>query len=98
MSSVRTFLPSLKAGIANRFIFSIAGDCGSRFVLARWLEGADARDRLKRLYGASSWTRLLFPIARWRYRAPLKDRSCDHQYCSCVWCQCAAEEKGYLPD
>ena len=94
----RELLPSLKVGVANRFIFSTMGDRGSRFVLAHWLGDANARRVLKRLYGASSWTRLLFPIARWRYRAPLKDRSCDHQQCSCVWCRCAAEDKALLPD
>lgn len=94
----RELLPSLKAGVANRFIFNTVGDRGSQFVLAHWLKGADARHRLKQLYGASSWTRFLFPIAHWRYRAPLKDRSCDHQQCTCVWCRCTAEEKAFPPD
>jgi len=93
----RELLPLLKTGVANRFIFSTLGDHGSRFVLAHWLKGADARHRLKRLYGESCWTRLLFPIARWRYRAPLRDQSCDHQQCSCVWCRCAAEERAVQP-
>lgn len=93
----RELLPSLKAGVANRFMFNAIGDRGSQFVLAHWLEGADARHRLKRLYGASLWTRLLFPIARWRYRVPLKDRSCNHQQCSCVWCRCGAEEHAVQP-
>jgi flavin-dependent dehydrogenase len=88
----RELLPPLKAGIANRFIFNTIGDRGSRWVLGHWLQGSDARAALKRLCGASSWTRLLFPIAQWRYRAPLKDKSCDHDQCSCVWCRCAAEE------
>ena len=88
----RELLPTLKAGIANRFIFNTIGDRGSRWVLAHWLQGADARAALGRLCGASSWTRFLFPIAQWRYRAPLKDKSCDHEKCSCIWCRCAAEE------
>lgn len=94
----RELLPSLKAGVANRFILNAIGDRGSQFVLAHWLKGADARHVLKRLYAASWWTRLLFPLARWRYRAPLKDRSCDHQECSCVWCRCAADEKAVPSD
>lgn len=93
----RELLPSLKASVANRFILSTIGDRGSRFVLAHWLKGADARHRLKQLYGGSSWTRLLFPIARCRYRAALRDRSCDHQQCSCAWCRCAAEEYAVQP-
>jgi flavin-dependent dehydrogenase len=93
----RELLPSLKVGVANRFIFATIGDHGSRFVLAHWLTGADARHRLKHLYSDSSWARFLFPIAHWRYRAPLRDRSCDHQQCSCVWCRCAAEEHAVRP-
>jgi hypothetical protein len=37
--------------------------------------------------------RLLFPIAHLRYRAPLRDQSCNHVGCHCVWCQCQAELK-----
>ncbi len=91
-------LPFLKAGIANRFLFNSVGERGWRWILANQLQGTDARESLQRLYGKSSWTRLLFPVARWRYRVPLKDKSCDHQQCSCVWCRCAAEDKAFLPD
>jgi flavin-dependent dehydrogenase len=92
----RELLRVLQAGIANRFIFNSVGNRGSRWVLAHWLQGVDAREALRRLCGASSWTRLLFPIARWRYRGPLRDRSCDHVACACVWCRCAAEEAAAL--
>ncbi len=92
----RELLGNLKAGIANRFIFNSMGNRGSRWVLAHWVQGQDARVALRRLCGASSWTRVLFPIARWRYRSPLKDKSCDHVGCSCVWCRCAAEEPAVL--
>ncbi len=89
----REMLPLLKTAIANRFLFNSVGDRGWRWVLAHWLQGTDARLALIRLYGASSWTRLLFPIARWRYRAQLDDKSCDHHECACVWCECAAAEE-----
>ncbi len=94
----RHLLGTLKTGIANRFILNAIGDHGSRWVLAHWLQASDARAALGRLCGASSWTRLVFPIARWRYRAPLKDKSCDHVACSCVWCRCAAEEAQASPN
>jgi len=81
-------LPLLKTGIANRFIFNSIGERGWRWVLRHWLRDSDARQALRRFYGAKSWTRFLFPVARWRYRAPLKDKSCDHHDCTCVWCQC----------
>ena len=88
----RELLPLLKTAVSNRFIFNSVGEHGWRWMLAHRLQGSDARDALRRLYGASSWTRLLFPIAYLRYRIPLKDKSCDHQQCSCVWCRCAEEE------
>jgi len=93
----RELLPFLKAAVSNRFIFNNLGERGSRWVLAHWLQGTDARRALRSLYGASSWTRLLFPIARWRYRAQLEDKSCDHQQCTCVWCECSATEEGPRP-
>ena len=89
-------LPFLETGITNRFLFNSVGERGWRWILANRLQGTDARSSLQRLYGRPPWARLLFPIARWCYRAPLKDNSCDHQHCSCVWCRCAAEDKAAL--
>lgn len=86
-------LPLLKTAVSNRLLFNSVGQRGWRWVLAHRLEGTSARAALRRLYGEQSWTRLLFPIARWRYRAPLKDKSCDHEQCSCVWCQHGEEER-----
>ena len=88
----RELLPTLETSIANRFIFNSIGNRGVRWVLAHWLQGQDARVALRRLCDGSSWTRALFPVAHWRYRAPLRDKSCDHVACSCVWCRCAAED------
>ena len=92
----RELLPLLKVGIANRFSFNSLGDRGARWVLAHWLASQDACVALRRLCGGSSWTRALFPVAHWRYRAPLRDKSCDHMACSCVWCRCAAEDAAAL--
>ena len=52
------------------------------------LSKGNVRAELRRLYRPSLPTRLLFPLALWRYRAPLRDMSCDHADCSCVWCRC----------
>lgn len=83
-------LPLLCAGTVNRFIFNLSGELGRR-AAARMLSRGDARMVLRRFYQPSLVSRLLFPIARLRYRAPLRDRSCDHVDCQCVWCQCQAE-------
>jgi len=85
-----SLLPWLRAGVVDRFLFNIAGVRGRRIVLDR-LSRADAREALGRLYRRSLFTRILFPLAWLRYRAPLADPSCDHIDCGCVWCECGAE-------
>lgn len=86
----RELLPLLRAGTVNRFLFNTVGEQGWGLAL-RKLSRADAGLVLKRFYRPSLWSRLLFPVAALRYRAPLRDRSCDHVDCHCVWCQCQAE-------
>jgi len=85
-------LPLLKTAVSNRLLFNGIGEYGRRWVMAHQLRGTHARAALRQIYGERSWTHLLFPLARWRYRAPLKDNSCDHRECSCVWCQGAADK------
>jgi len=86
----RELLPLLRAGAVNRFIFNLVGEPGWR-AAARRLTRADTHSVLRRFYQPSTLSRLLFPVARLRYRAPLRDRSCDHVDCHCVWCQCQPE-------
>lgn len=94
----RELLPQLHASVTNRFLFNTIGDRGRRWLLGHLLSGTTTRAELRRLYRASLRTRLLFPLAWWRYRAHLRDESCDHVDCSCVWCRCGgsalAEEFG----
>lgn len=85
-------LPLLRTDIVNRFIFNLVGDRGRGLALAR-LSAGDCALALRKLYRPSWPSRLLFPIARFRYRSPLRDRSCDHVDCGCIWCQCQAEAK-----
>lgn len=83
----RELLPLLRAGTVNRFVFNIVGEPGWRLALGK-LSGDDTGLTLRRLYQPSLVKRLLFPVARLRFRAPLRDRSCDHVDCHCVWCEC----------
>lgn len=78
-------LPLLRAGTVNRFLFNMLGDNGWRLAV-RKLEAGDAGLVLRRFYRPSRLSGLLFPIARFAYRIPLRDRSCDHIDCRCVWC------------
>ena len=61
-------LPLLRTGTSNRFILDIVGERRWRWVL-RGLSRSDAGTKLRRLYQPSLLTRLLFPLAYWRYRA-----------------------------
>ena len=88
----RELLPLLRTGTVNRFIFNLVGEPGCRAALRR-LSQEDTRPALRRFYRPSALSRIIFPVARLRYRASLRDRSCDHVDCQCVWCQCQAEFK-----
>ena len=87
----RELLPLLRTGAVNRFLFNLVGEPGWQFAI-RKLSRRDTRLVLTRFYQPSLWSRILFPIAALRYRSPLRDRSCDHIDCHCVWCECQAEQ------
>lgn len=88
----RDLLPLLRAGTVNRFAFNLVGESGWRYALRKLSEG-DAVSSLRRLYQSSILSRFLFSVARFRYRASLRDRSCHHINCHCVWCQYQRELK-----
>jgi len=82
----RELLPLLRTGTSNRFIFNAIGERGWRWAL-RGLSRSDPTAKLCRLYRPSVLTRLVYPLAAWRYRGPLRDPSCNHAGCYCVWCE-----------
>lgn len=84
----KELLPLLRASIINRFLFDLVGERCRRWVFANYLSVGDARRPLRRLYRPALVRRLLFPVAVRRYRAALRDPSCDHVKCACVWCRC----------
>lgn len=89
----RELFPLLRASITNRFIFNTVGERGWRWALRR-LSRSDTTKSLQKLYRQSVLTPFLYPLARWRYRAPLNDPSCDHVACECIWCRCGAAAMG----
>jgi flavin-dependent dehydrogenase len=92
----RELLPLLRTGTVNRFIFNLIGERGWQLAIRR-LSREDTGIVLRRFYRPSMLSRILFPVARLRYRAPLRDHSCDHVNCQCVWCQCQAESRTSAP-
>lgn len=91
----RELMPLLRTGFSNRFIFSTIGERGRRWAL-RGLSRSDPATKLWRLYRPSVLTRLVYPLAVWRYRRPLRDLSCDHIACDCVWCTHGAHKASCL--
>ncbi len=87
----RELLPLLRAGISNRLVYNLVGQRGWGWYLKHHVVRGDTGARLRRLYRPSPTTRLLFPLAARLYRAPLRDPSCSHMDCSCVWCRCARQ-------
>ena len=83
--------PGLRAGVVNRFLFNQTGARGVDYLIGK-IGQRDAGHALARAYGLSFPRRLLLPLARLRFRAPLKDRSCTHLNCDCVWCQHGAHD------
>lgn len=86
----RELLPFLRVATVNRFLFNFTGEPGRRLALRKLSEG-DAGLVLRRFYRPSAISRFLFPIAWLRYSAALRDPSCNHVDCQCVWCQCRGE-------
>jgi len=87
----RQLQPTLRTGVVNRFLFNLTGPRGVDRLI-RGLGRADAGPALGRSYRSSVFKLLLSPLARYRYRAPLRDPSCAHQNCGCVWCQHGLED------
>jgi len=87
----RDLQPGLRAGVVNRFLFNHTGARGVDYLIGKLGRGNPA-DMLGHAYGLSVARRLLFPLAKFRYRAPLRDPSCDHLNCDCVWCQHGAHD------
>jgi flavin-dependent dehydrogenase len=92
----RQLLPALRTGAVNRFVYIAMGERSWRWALQR-LSRTDAGDALRRLYEPSLLKQLLYPLARLRYRGPLRDPSCDHVECGCVWCECREEVDKWTP-
>lgn len=78
--------PGLSAGVVNRFMFNHTGTRGLDYLIGK-LDANHTRSILALAYRLSFPKRFVLPLARFRYREPLKNRSCDHVACDCVWCQ-----------
>ena len=86
----KSLLPLLRVSASNRMIYEFLGNSGYEFVFKRIATRAELRDILRRQYNPSWWKTGLFSVAlllgNVLKRVRVKDKSCHHENCSCVWC------------
>jgi flavin-dependent dehydrogenase len=83
----RDVRPQLASGVVNRLLFDRFGNAGHRWLLRRLVRSAEPREFVRMVYAGNPILRFLAPLARAADRARLRDPSCRHENCSCVWCR-----------
>ncbi len=86
----RELKPMLETSMINRYLFEKFGDFGYRY-MARKLLVSDPCGFLMKHYNHSFMKHLFLHIARRSYVNKVKDESCNHENCACVWCTCERE-------
>lgn len=86
----RELKPMLETSLINRYLFEKLGNRGYRY-LAKKFHGGNPCDLLMKHYNYSYLKHLLLPVAKRNYVNKVKDESCNHENCSCVWCRCERE-------
>lgn len=87
--------PMLEASLINRYLFDRCGHSGYRF-LTRKLAGGDPCRFLQRHYNRLPVKHLLLPLARRHFTNRVRDYSCSHENCTCVWCRCEKPKRSAL--
>lgn len=84
----RALYPRLSTSLSNRFLLSKAGNAGYRRLVGSARQGGDAWMFLHRHYNSSLLKKMALPFAKRFFESRVKDRSCNHEDCSCIWCRC----------
>jgi flavin-dependent dehydrogenase len=79
--------PILDTSLINRYLFEKMGSTGYRYLTKRLARG-DPCNFLRRHYNYSFFKHLLLPFAKRKHESRVKDKNCNHENCSCVWCRC----------
>ena len=83
----RELKPMLETSLINRYILEKSGHAGYRHMARKFTKG-DPHGFLLSQYNHSFLKHLLLPLASRNYESRVKDKSCNHEDCSCVWCMC----------
>jgi hypothetical protein len=83
----RELRPMIETSLVNRYLFEKFGHTGYRYLVKRFGEGNPC-EFLRKHYNYFFFKHLLLPLAKKRYESRVKDKSCNHEDCACVWCRC----------
>lgn len=79
--------PMLETSLVNRYLFEKVGHAGYRYLAKKFTSGNPC-DFLRKHYNPSFSKQLLLPLAKRKYESRVRDKNCNHENCSCVWCRC----------
>lgn len=82
--------PMLETSLVNRYLFERLGHAGYKYLTKKFANG-DPCGFLRRHYNYSFFKHLLLPVVKRKYKSRVKDKSCTHEDCSCVWCRCGVQ-------
>lgn len=82
--------PMLETSLINRYLFERFGHTGYRYLTKKFAQGNPC-NFLRKHYNPSFLKHLLLPIAKRKYESRVKDKNCNHENCTCVWCKCGAK-------
>lgn len=83
----RQLKPMLETSLINRYLFEKIGHAGYRYLTNKFARGNPC-DFLRRHYNPSFFKQFLLPFAKRKYESRVKDKNCNHEDCTCVWCRC----------
>ncbi len=84
--------PKLKTSVSNHYLVIKAGNWGFQFLVDKLRDNKDPIRFLINNHNPSLLKNIAFPLAMRSYQSRLKDKSCSHDNCSCIWCRCGKSE------
>jgi flavin-dependent dehydrogenase len=87
----RELKPMIETSIVNRYLIEKFSYTGYRYIAKQTAKG-DPCGFLGRHYNPSLLKSLLLPFAIRKYEGRVKDKNCNHENCTCVWCRCGEKE------
>jgi len=84
--------PKLKTSLSNHYLIVKTGNRGFQFLVDKLRDNRDPIGFLMKNHNPTLLKNIVFPLAIRSYQSRLKDKSCSHENCSCIWCRCGKAE------